>query len=149
MMERLFKDMSLPGALVIVAAFGTVVALVWGAGVDLVQLAAFIGSVAGVYLAWLAAQQRRDTQEVKTQVNGNNQRLNDALVAALESKNQQSMQLSWVLSQVAASLPQGQPLPAALAGEAPIVPVALPTSAPPVPAPAPPADPINAVPAAP
>lgn len=135
-MMRLLSDIKLPGALVIASLAAAIVLLAWPAHIELSQIALFIGSVGAAYIAWMAAQNHKDTQEVKTQVNGNNQRLVEALTSALESKSAQGIQMGWALAQVSAGLPSNQPLPAALQQDAPIVPAQMPTS--PVPTPSPP-----------
>jgi hypothetical protein len=85
-----------------IAALATIVALVY-LGQDLTAVGVFIGAI----LTALGIQQattKKDVAEVKTQTNGNNQRLVDALLASQAQQQE-------LLQRVLLSLPPGSLLP--------------------------------------
>lgn len=84
------EKLTWPTASVFIAAFATIFGLVW-LGQDLTAALVGIGALLGVKVVQDAtnhATQREGMAEVKTQVNGNNQKLVDALLRGQEENRE-------------------------------------------------------------
>lgn len=113
------KDMTLPAALVLAAVvlggFGSVVALVVWGHESLGAIAAFIGSVAGAYIAWRTAQQGKTAERIEANTNGTLSAERQEKAALQKQMTTMASEHARTVAQLTALLPAGAPLPKSLA----------------------------------